>query len=80
MTALKLTSCEVEVYKVGLCYLSACAPKALDKPDVEMAVNDQSPTGLDHGWSVSDEPFSGGQTNPCECNHDAARQHWLLSC
>lgn len=68
-------------YKVGLCFASVCAPLDMPIEQVEADTNSAHPTGLDHGWKLSDSPeFLGGQSNPCPCEHDPARQHWLLSC
>jgi hypothetical protein len=72
---------DVIAYGVGIVYACACAPKDTPIEEVEAAVNEQHPTGLSHGWAKSsDETFSGGQSNPCPCNSDPSRLHWLLSC
>ena len=72
---------DVIVYSAGLVCCSACAPKSLTNEEVEAAVNAQLPTGLDHGWSISeDATFKTGQTNPCECEDDTTRMHYLLNC
>ena len=80
--ALKLsTASPVMVYSFGLCYASVCAPKDMEGEKVAEEADYVHPTGLDHGWSVSDDKnFRSGETNPCECNHEADRRHWLLSC
>jgi len=71
----------VEIYANGLCACSACAPGDMDAAQVAAAVNDANPTGIDSRWSVSADPFfRTGEPNPCPCNDDAARQHWLLEC
>lgn len=72
---------KVELYSVGICHASACAPEAMTGDEVADAANGIQPTGLDHGWAISsDETFRSGQPNPCVCNSDAGRRHWLLSC
>lgn len=71
----------VQPYSVGICYASACAPWDATPEEIEQAVNLKHPTGLAHGWRISDEPtFSGGEPNPCDCNDNPDRRHWLLSC
>lgn len=70
----------VQAYSVGICTASACAPADMAGEDVAHAVNGQHPTGVGP-WKISDDPvFSGGQPNPCECNTDPGRKHWLLNC
>jgi len=57
-----------------------CAPRGMRIADVVHEANIAHPTGLDHGWEVSPEPFKGGETNPCECNTDPGRLHYLMVC
>lgn len=72
---------QVEIYTWGLVHCSVCAPVDMDHEDIELRVNGLLPTGLDHGWYVSDdEKFAGGQLNGVECDMDTGRQHWLMSC
>ncbi len=69
------------VYTFGVCYCSACAPADYTREQVEDGANLAHPTGLDHGWKISDDPtFKDGEPNPCTCNDDPFRKHWLLSC
>jgi hypothetical protein len=71
----------ITVYRAGLCFASVCAPKDAPIEDVEAAANRSHPTGLDHGWRKADDAtFSGGEPNPCPCDSDPERLHWLLSC
>lgn len=66
-----------EVYALGLCYASVCAPKDMPREEVEMRTQWAAPTGIGEGWKVADEPFSGGEANP----HDrSCGRHWLLVC
>lgn len=72
---------DVIVYASGIAVCSACAPKSMSREDVEAQVNAKLPTGLNHGWSISDQPtFKGGEPNPCQCEDVDARQHFLLEC
>lgn len=70
----------VIVYAIGLCSCSACAPEDLDAKQVADAANKARPTGIASRWAVSRRPFRSGQTNPCACNTDPSRRHWLLEC
>lgn len=71
---------QVSIYTQGLVCLSACAPKDVGREDVETAANYHHPTGISSQWSISDEDFAAGEPNPCVCNMDAGRLHWLLTC
>lgn len=71
----------VYVYSKGLVCCSVCAPGDMDADAVAAAVNREHPTGIDNGWSVStDETFITGQPNPCPCEDEPSRRHWLLEC
>jgi hypothetical protein len=49
--------------------------------DMLVEANAACPTGLSHGWRLSyDEKFASGQPNPCLCNEDSLRMHYLLVC
>lgn len=81
MTTHRETRADVVVYALGICACSVCAPADLAENEVIDAVNVQHPTGLDHGWSVSDPEFRTGEANPASCNAEPdARRHWLLTC
>lgn len=70
----------VFVYTWGLVYLSACVPKGMSREVIEGSVNTSHPTGIGSRWHISDKPFKTGESNPCQCADDPARQHFLLSC
>lgn len=70
----------VHVYSHGLCHASACAPAELTAEQVSDAVNASHPTGIASRWQHAAEPFVSGQPNPCACEQDADRRHWLLQC
>lgn len=81
MTTKQQTRGEVVAYNVGFVCISACAPADLTESEVEVAVNERhGPTGLDHGWTIAEPTFAGGEPNGCPCNTDDARRHWLLTC
>lgn len=68
------------IMSAGPCYVSVCTREGTSREVIERHVNARYPTGLDHGWSISDEPFRTGQPNPCPCDQAAGRLHFLLSC
>jgi hypothetical protein len=70
---------DVKPYAVGICRASVCAPKDTPIEEVEREVNGSHPTGIASPWRKSDDDaFSGGEPNPCPCNSDPERLHWLL--
>lgn len=72
---------DVEVYTFGLVAASVCAPSELPRDEVLAGANAAHPTGLSWGWKFSDEPtFAGGQPNPCQCDQNPDRLHYLLEC
>lgn len=72
----------VNVYSIGPICCSACAPGQLSSDEVAREVNGSYPTGISSQWRVSgDELFADGEhTNPCACEQDPERKHWLLEC
>lgn len=71
----------ITVYNIGVCYASVCAPKDMLPQAVADEVNAQHPTDIQTPWRVSEDPhFAGGQPNPCVCEADPERLHYLLNC
>lgn len=71
----------VTVYSMGVVCCSVCAPADMDGDAVAAEVNRAHPSGTESGWSVSqDETFRTGQPNPCACEADPSRRHWLMDC
>lgn len=70
----------VSVYALGLTHASVCT----SLPDEQMlvTVDELCPTGLSHGWKISDDPaFADGKPNPCPCEHyPETHRHVLLVC
>jgi hypothetical protein len=72
---------EVHIYANGIFSCSVCAPKDMAREEVERKVNLANPAGTQRGWLVSDDKaFASGESNPCTCDQDEGRQHWLLDC
>jgi len=71
---------QATVYSIGLCHCSCCAPEGMSREVVERQVNASHPTGISHGWHVSEEKFRTGQDNPCPCESAPGRVHYLLCC
>ncbi|MDD4026998.1 MAG: hypothetical protein PHO75_02300 [Candidatus Shapirobacteria bacterium] len=70
----------VIIYNKGLCYCSVCVPKAMKSKDIEKITNIMNPTGITSQWKIDKENFKGGEKNPCECDTDPNRKHYLLKC
>lgn len=70
----------VTVYALGLTHASVCT----SQPDEQTlaTVDELYPTGLNHGWKISDDPaFADGKPNPCPCDHHPrTHRHVLLVC
>lgn len=72
---------EIFLYAVGGLSMSVCAPAVLNAEQVAHAINRHYPCGGDLRWKVADDShFKGGETNPCQCQEDSDRKHWLLDC
>jgi hypothetical protein len=67
---------EFEIYSEGLCYMSVCT--TLDDRD---AIESRAGiSGARRGWKIHDGAFANGAPNPCPCDQDSSRMHYLLSC
>lgn len=72
---------EVTIYTWGLCHASVCAPAGMTIAEIERQVNRELPTGIASPWKKDEAPtFANGASNPCPCEQDSARVHYLLSC
>jgi len=72
---------DIEVYSIGIVYLSVCAKNTKSIEEITEFVNDNHPTGIESNWVKSEDThFKGGQTNPCTCERDDTRQHFLFNC
>lgn len=72
---------KVMVYTEGLVFCSVCAPKDMPIEQVTKEVNRISPTMIKSDWRLStDVTFKDGRSNPCVCEVDSARQHYLFNC
>ncbi len=75
---------DVNVYASSIFSCSVCAPKTMPIEAVIAEVEELDRGYLGDpkhvtGWQLSkDAIFSGGQPNPCPCENDGERQHWLL--
>lgn len=65
-------------YAVGLCYASVCTDLTDDEATAKL--NLTRPTGIEFGWKIADEPFSGGEPNPTPCPDDPSCRHILFVC
>lgn len=72
---------DIQLYSVGIVTCSACVPKDMSIEDIEKGVNTQLPTGISSRWAISkDKTFRQGKSNPCECDQDSNKKHYLLNC
>lgn len=71
---------EIHVYSEGLVVCSVCT-SLTDPAEVAQKLNALSHPGTRSGWSVSSDPtFRDGNPNPCPCDMDPARLHFLMEC
>ena len=72
---------KIQIYSVGLVYLSVCVPKEMSKERIEELVNAERATGISSDWEVSDETFASGDPNPYPCSTcPDDRLHYLMNC
>jgi hypothetical protein len=73
---------KVIVYSSGVVSCSVCVECGLSIKEIEKEVNAINPTGVGSKWEISkDKTFSDGKhTNPCICESDNTRLHYLLNC
>jgi hypothetical protein len=72
---------KVDVYSVGICYMSICAEKSVSQRQIEIVANKEHPTGIKSRWSISKKgKFGDGSPMPKECEQWPNRLHYLLNC
>jgi len=71
---------KIEIYSSGICHCSVCVPKDMDKETIEQKVNSENMTGIQSQWEISEENFASGASNPCPCEDNGTRQHYLMVC
>ena len=73
---------EITVYAIGLCSASICASNNATIEEITEKINQDHPTGLDHGWEFAKgESFRQGNSNPCPCNiNPDTHKHYLFHC
>lgn len=71
---------QLVVYAEGMLACSVCAAADLNADQVAELVNRLNPAGTTNGWGIADEPFATGSPNPCPCDDNPGRRHWLLYC
>lgn len=73
----KLKLEDINIYNTGICSLSACVPKGYNIKDITKGINALAPLNV-NTWEKSEESFSSGHSNPCECQKDVTREHYLF--
>lgn len=72
------TADRVDVFACDKAALAACAPAGMQREVVEARVNQlHPPRVVPRRWKIAELT---GAAYPCECDHDAKRNHWLLRC
>lgn len=67
------------IYSSGLVYCSVCSSLTLEETTARL--NTEQPTGIASPWALADEPFKGGEPNPCPCNSNPeTHKHYLFVC
>lgn len=68
----------LHVIASGLCFKSVCVPVDWDHDKI---LSNVFPAGTTRGWQISKDPkFATGDTNPCQCEQEDDRIHYLLDC
>lgn len=68
-----------EAYSVGICYASVCTDLPLN--EATNRLNAEHMTGIQSQWKPSeDETWANGSPQPCECEDDPTRKHYLFDC
>lgn len=70
----------VTIYSSGMCCCSVCADVAVSIEAITEAVNRDNPSGTKNGWSLAKRDFALGDKNPCACNEQKGKLHYLFSC
>jgi len=72
---------KIEIYSRGILHCSVCVPADATEEQIEEAVNAENPTGLDHGWHISEaKTFATGVPNPNPCEARDGYLHYLMVC
>jgi hypothetical protein len=73
----------VVIFAEGTTCCAACAPRVLNRDQVERAALQQAPRYSGNEgciWTVFAGNFPDQQPNPRPCPDDMGRQYWLLVC
>jgi hypothetical protein len=70
---------EIVIYSGGLVHISVCAPADMSRAEVERQAESRHWSGT-RGWKIDSGSFLDGTPNPCVCELDPGRVHYLLSC
>ena len=73
---------DVIVYSEGVIACSVCVPKEMTTEEIERIVNIEHPTQVSSDWKISKDTHFACEllTNPCICDDDSERKHYLLNC
>ena len=72
---------DIHLYANGIVHCSVCVPKDTSRKEIIRLTNLINHTGIDSKWKISkDKKFANGNTNPCECEMEYGRLHYLMVC
>lgn len=70
---------EIYVYSMGIASASVCAPEILEGEGIASYLDKHRPGDVVRKWRVaSPTSFPTGESNPCRCNQDDERLHWMF--
>lgn len=76
-----MSNINATIYSKGLVAMSVCAGNEVTREELTTFINKEHPTGLEHGWTIVDEPFADGTANPHPCeNSPTTNSHYLFTC
>lgn len=71
---------KIVYYSVGIIHISVCVPKEMKRVEITKDANAKYPTGISSKWKIHKGNFHNGNSNPCQCDQEEDRLHYLLSC
>lgn len=73
---MSFSSDDVAVLKWGLMDAQVCAPSAMLRDEVTIALNEKLPSGTANGWMPNDD----GTFAPIKCIDNQTRTHYMYVC
>jgi len=72
----------INVIDVGDMMCAVCAPIGMQREVIERRINQHYPPIDGPPWRIAPDLYYEGERldNPCACESNDQRQHWLLKC